>query len=128
MLSFTKLVLPVFVTMLAALGSSAIPAVEKRDIWSPPVTYPHTGTVWTSGQRHNVTWNTANPPANVSNGATILLRLTGTPMPVILAQNFDLHAGRVEVTVPWVQTRNDYEVVLLGDSGNVSPAFTINEN
>ncbi|KAH9928511.1 uncharacterized protein BXZ73DRAFT_102350 [Epithele typhae] len=128
MFSFTKLVLSVFVTMLAAQGSSATPAAEKRDIWSPPVLDPHSGTAWISGERHNVTWDASNPPASVSNGATILLRLTGTPMPVILAENFDLHAGHVEITVPWVQTRDDYEVVLLGDSGNVSPAFTILES
>lgn len=40
-----------------ALGA-AIPAetLEKRDVFVPPVLYPHKGTVWTKGQRHNVTW------------------------------------------------------------------------
>lgn len=27
-----------------------------RDVFVPPITYPHEGTVWASGQRHNVTW------------------------------------------------------------------------
>ena len=31
-------------------------SVEKRDVFVPPVLYPHAGTVWYSGQRHNVTW------------------------------------------------------------------------
>ena len=29
---------------------------------------------------------------------------------VILAEGFDILAGRVEVTVPWVQSRSDYAV------------------
>ena len=43
--------------LLALLASAA----QKRDVYSPRVLYPHTGTVWYSGQRHNVTW-CAPPP------------------------------------------------------------------
>lgn len=44
-----------FTTLLAALASAAtlagaVPTVEKRDTWSPPVLYPKVGTVWYSGQ------------------------------------------------------------------------------
>lgn len=43
--------------LAAALTAVAAPAPEtKRDVWTPPVTYPRTGTVWYAGQRHNVTW------------------------------------------------------------------------
>lgn len=38
-----------------ALGA-AITVQEKRDVFVPPVLYPHAGTVWDKGQRHNVTW------------------------------------------------------------------------
>ena len=39
------------------LGAAiAAPQLEKRDVFVPPVLYPHNGTVWTIGQRHNVTW------------------------------------------------------------------------
>ncbi len=31
-------------------------AVDKRDVFVPPVLYPHAGTVWAQGQTHNVTW------------------------------------------------------------------------
>jgi hypothetical protein len=44
---------------------------------------------------------------------------------VILAQNFDPRKGSVNVTVPLVLNGTDYQVVLFGDSGNFSPAFTI---
>ncbi len=54
----------VLVSTLALLAcastvlGAAIPAetLEKRDVFVPPVLYPHKGTVWTKGQRHNVTW------------------------------------------------------------------------
>ena len=38
--------------------AAAVPAaeVEKRTVFTPLVTYPHTGTVWYKGQTHNVTW------------------------------------------------------------------------
>lgn len=31
-------------------------AIEPRDVYVPPVLYPHSGTVWKVKQRHNVTW------------------------------------------------------------------------
>jgi hypothetical protein len=42
-----------------------------------------------------------------------------------LAEGFRLRAGKQEITVPSVPQRNDYIVVLMGDSGNQSPTFTI---
>ncbi|KAG6853571.1 hypothetical protein C0991_003167 [Blastosporella zonata] len=42
-----------------------------------------------------------------------------------LAQNFKLRAGEVQITVPSVPPRDDYIIVLFGDSGNSSPAFAI---
>ena len=36
--------------------ASAAPTVESRDVWTPPILYPHNGTVWRSGDRHNITW------------------------------------------------------------------------
>ena len=51
---FTKTLAAAF---LGALGmTAAMPTVETRDVYSPPVLYPHSGTVWYSGQTHNVTW------------------------------------------------------------------------
>ena len=36
--------------------AAGLPVNEKRDVYVPPVLYPHSGTVWYKGQRHNVTW------------------------------------------------------------------------
>ena len=47
-----------FACYLQLVLGAALPAaeLEKRDVFVPPVLYPHNGTVWTIGQRHNVTW------------------------------------------------------------------------
>jgi hypothetical protein len=101
-------------------------SLEKRDVFVPPVLYPHAGTVWTFGQRHNVTWDTSNAPAQITNSiGLIMLRKADETTPLILANGFNILLGRIEVTVPWVVEGNDYSLVLFGDSGNDSPTFTI---
>ncbi|KIJ27672.1 hypothetical protein M422DRAFT_99715, partial [Sphaerobolus stellatus SS14] len=42
-----------------------------------------------------------------------------------LARGFPLIAGSVPVIVPNVPPRDTYVVVLIGDSGNISPEFHI---
>ncbi|KJA24372.1 hypothetical protein HYPSUDRAFT_200596 [Hypholoma sublateritium FD-334 SS-4] len=42
-----------------------------------------------------------------------------------LASGFNLTDGSVQITVPNVPPRDDYLIVLFGDSGNTSPAFSI---
>ncbi|KAI0654189.1 hypothetical protein C8Q70DRAFT_1029184, partial [Cubamyces menziesii] len=42
-----------------------------------------------------------------------------------LAEGFNLTQGQIHVHVPYVDSANDYIVVLFGDSGNRSPRFTI---
>ncbi|KIP03165.1 hypothetical protein PHLGIDRAFT_111207 [Phlebiopsis gigantea 11061_1 CR5-6] len=105
--------------------AAAAPAAAPRDVYSPPVLYPHAGTVWYTGQTHNVTWDNSSPPKSISNRAFILLRSGNYETPVVLAHDFDLRAGRVEVAVPEVIT-GTYSVVLFGDSGNWSQDFLIN--
>ncbi|CDO72631.1 hypothetical protein BN946_scf184985.g50 [Trametes cinnabarina] len=125
----------VFLFFFALFGvfsslAAAVPVaeMEKRDVFVPPVTYPHAGTVWYKGQRHNVTWDTTNHPVNITNKlGRIMLRKGDITTPLILAKDFDILLGRIEVTVPWVIPDSDYSVVLFGDSGNFSPEFTIKE-
>ncbi|CDO70316.1 hypothetical protein BN946_scf184843.g5 [Trametes cinnabarina] len=110
--------------------ASAVPVaeVEKRDVYDPHVLYPHAGTVWYKGQRHNVTWDTSDHPVNITNYlGRIMLRKGLIATPLILEENFDILLGRIEVTVPWVTPGDDYSLVLYGDSGNFSPMFTIKE-
>ncbi|OJT03527.1 hypothetical protein TRAPUB_5806 [Trametes pubescens] len=102
--------------------------LEKRVVYTPPVLYPHAGTVWYKGQTHNVTWDVSDPPANITNKiASLMLRKGELPTPLILAENFDILLGRIEVTVPWVTEGDDYIVVLFGDSGDWSEEFNIKE-
>lgn len=44
------------VLLAAAASLTSAAPVEERDVYSPKVTYPKAGTVWYSGQTHNVTW------------------------------------------------------------------------
>ncbi|KAI0374594.1 hypothetical protein BV20DRAFT_1079519 [Pilatotrama ljubarskyi] len=121
-----------FFALLALFAQlvAAAPAADlhKRDVYVPPVLYPHSGTVWYKGQRHNVTWDVSDPPVNITNKfGMILLRKGDITTPLIFAKGFDILLGRIEVTVPWVLEDDDYSVVLFGDSGNWSQQFTIKE-
>ncbi|KZV84423.1 hypothetical protein EXIGLDRAFT_753845 [Exidia glandulosa HHB12029] len=122
-----------FTTLLSVLTASTVLAApvqeSRRDIWSPHIIYPHEGTVWQLGARHNVTWDTSDAPANISNAALIFLRKGNTTFSNdTLASGFDLRAGRTEITVPSdFAPGTDYRVVLFGDSGNWSPQFTITQ-
>jgi hypothetical protein len=40
----------------ALVAATPLALHEKRDVFVPPVLYPHAGTVWFVGQTHNVTW------------------------------------------------------------------------
>ncbi|GJE98815.1 hypothetical protein PsYK624_150520 [Phanerochaete sordida] len=122
---FTHIVSSALLGLLASAGLSAAAPVESRDVYAPKVLYPHAGTVWYSGQRHNVTWDNSDPPKSISNRAFIVMRQDVFFIPVVLAHDFDLRAGRVEVTVPDVVTGN-FSIVLFGDSGNWGETFTIN--
>ncbi|KDR80957.1 hypothetical protein GALMADRAFT_241511 [Galerina marginata CBS 339.88] len=124
--TFASLLVSAF-SVISASPVADPTVLEKRDVFVPPVLYPHAGTVWTIGQRHNVTWDTSNHPVNITNKVgLIILRKAGLATPVILANKFDILLGRIEVTVPWVVDGSDYQIVLFGDSGNFSPEFTIN--
>ncbi|KJA23628.1 hypothetical protein HYPSUDRAFT_137577 [Hypholoma sublateritium FD-334 SS-4] len=124
-MKFTSLT-TIAATLLLSASALARPTIEARDVYAPPVTYPHAGTVWKVGEHHNVTWDTANHPVNITNGiGQIMLRKAGLTTPVILASEFNILLGRITVTVPWVQNGTDYQLVLFGDSGNFSPTFTI---
>ncbi|KAL4248495.1 hypothetical protein ABKN59_007758 [Abortiporus biennis] len=127
---FVSVAFPLLVTLLGVFAqftqASPIMVLDRRDVFVPPVTYPHNGTVWKSGQRHNVTWDTSKAPVNITNSiGFILLRSGEVSTPVVLADGFNIRTGRVEITVPLVLTRDDYSLVLFGDSGNFSPQFTI---
>ncbi|KAK0184950.1 hypothetical protein F5146DRAFT_209885 [Armillaria mellea] len=116
-----------FFTALLAVTASASVAPTRRDIFTPPITSPTTGTVWTVKTIQNVTWDTSNPPSPITdrNRSSIRLIKSGGQLPVVLADQFDIMLGWIEVEVPWVIEGNDYSLVLFGDSGNRGKPFTI---
>ncbi|KAK0438033.1 hypothetical protein EV421DRAFT_1738661 [Armillaria borealis] len=97
-----KLTLPI--TMLCALVTSVL---------ATPIHIP----------RDTVTWDVSNPPTDITNPiGSIKLRKDGITF-LTLASGFDILLG--EYTVPYVAESSEYILVLMGDSGNWSPEFTI---
>ncbi|KAF7298884.1 hypothetical protein MIND_00836400 [Mycena indigotica] len=136
----------VFLTLLITV-STAAPALPQRDVFSPPVTYPRSGTVWRVGERHNVTWDMSDAPAHITNdvGRVVLVKshvMVDLSMPTIndivlsltrpssahpLAQGFPINVSRHEIVVPKVKSGHDYQILVFGDSGNTGEMFTILE-
>ncbi|KAL4073105.1 hypothetical protein V8B97DRAFT_180027 [Scleroderma yunnanense] len=124
---FMSLIFPLISFVSCVL---AVP-VAVRDVVAPPITSPTAGAVWHVGETQTVTWSTANLPVNITNpnGMLVLGYLYNNSENLMLnsplATNINYADGQVQITVPNVPTRDDYIVVLFGDSGNASPQFTI---
>lgn len=101
--------------------------IAIRDVYVPPILTPKAGDVWVIGEKRTVTWDTSNPPQSITNkiGEIYLREGDTTFLDSPLAQGFDILLGTMEVTVPNVTPGNDYMIVLMGDSGNWSPPFSI---
>ncbi|KIK62834.1 hypothetical protein GYMLUDRAFT_242470 [Collybiopsis luxurians FD-317 M1] len=121
-MKFTSSLLAIAATFFAASSVSAAPL----DVWDPTITSPVAGTVWTIGTQVNVTWSTADKPAQVSNGGEVVLAENQIEIES-LSPIFDLAAadGFYTVTVPNVAPGDNYQIVLFGDSGNIGPSFSI---
>ncbi|KAI1789774.1 hypothetical protein LXA43DRAFT_549252 [Ganoderma leucocontextum] len=111
-------------------------ALARRDVWSPVILSPNASDVWRAGSLVEIRWDTADPPAQVTNymGRILLGHEQDADgnehldFEHPLAQGFNLSRGAVSVTVPDVVPSNNYFIVLYGDSGNRSPSFTILES
>ncbi|KAI0258947.1 hypothetical protein BC834DRAFT_667990 [Gloeopeniophorella convolvens] len=131
-MQFTTTATYLFTILAVALMSAAKPIqLVARDVYTPPVTYPHAGTVWKVGNYHNVTWDNSDPPQRVTNPiGQIILRKNnatiGNQIGITLASGFSIVSeSRVVVQVPDVAPGSDYYINLFGDSGDTSPLFTI---
>ncbi|KAJ7069653.1 hypothetical protein C8F01DRAFT_1048453 [Mycena amicta] len=132
------------VVSLLALAASGLTAPtlgpQELIVVSPNITSPQAGDFWLAGSTQVVRWNTANiPPAAAKNTGlllighiTIMRDQDGKEYPSEnldinhpLASGFRLTDGNVTVVVPHIIPRDDYMLVLFGDSGNTSPTFTI---
>ncbi|OJT09903.1 hypothetical protein TRAPUB_13646 [Trametes pubescens] len=135
----TKLATLFAALAVAASAVSAAPATfsgGKVDIvFRPEVTAPTEGAVWPAGSTQTITWDTSAIPAEARNQTGLILLgylvdgdATGNEhldTANALASGFPITAGTIDVVIPEVDPRNDYVVVLFGDSGNTSPKFTI---
>jgi len=132
MMIFTTLVSTLFAFAATAVASPITP--QELDVFSPTITSPTAAVVWQAGTTHNVTWATSNIPADKQNSTGLILlghianNSENLNITHPLASGFLLNKGFVPVTIP-VDTvpRDDYVVVLFGDSGNTSPEFSICE-
>ncbi|KAJ7195461.1 hypothetical protein GGX14DRAFT_474776 [Mycena pura] len=105
---------------------SAAP-LDSRTVFAPKITSPSAGTVWIVGKIETVTWQSNARGLGVT-GTIVLGFLTSDSENLSkedLASGFNLADGKVDITVPSVVTRTNYIIALLGDSGNISPKFTI---
>ncbi|KIP10185.1 hypothetical protein PHLGIDRAFT_11430 [Phlebiopsis gigantea 11061_1 CR5-6] len=100
------------VVLAACVGSYA----ASGAIWDPKITSPTAGIV-----------DTSDAPSTISEASKVVLAKGGVQDAANpLAQGFDLRAGQVSVTVPASTAPGaDYQIVLFGDSGNLSPDFII---
>ncbi|KAK7455093.1 hypothetical protein VKT23_004676 [Stygiomarasmius scandens] len=118
---------------LAASISGSLALVVPRDVFVPRIISPNSSTVWVVGSRVNVTWDTSNAPEVITKGSAVALNKGDIPIDKFnhpggfLAEGFDLLDGFVEITVPEVESGDDYSITLFGDSGNRSDMFTITE-
>ncbi|KAF9465754.1 hypothetical protein BDZ94DRAFT_1159402 [Collybia nuda] len=105
-----------------------------RDVFNPHITNPDANTEWPVGSKQTVTWETADIPPDSQLTRPDGKILLGHLGPVggmnldfdhPLAQGFKLRDGKVQITVPDVAPRDDYIIILMGDSGNASPSFAI---
>lgn len=113
--------------LAALLATAASVSARVLDVWDPAITSPTAASVWKVGGTYNVTWDTSDAPASISEGSRVVLAkdyYEDYEHP--LAKDFDLRAGWVAVTIPeGTIPDDDYQIVLFGDSGNYSPTFTI---
>jgi len=126
--------------LVLAVSTNATPVhvAERTDLTElivvvPQITSPVQGDIWRVNSTQTVTWNTSNiPESGKNNTGHILLgyvdgNSTSENLDFIhpLAAGFLLTAGCQNVTVPDVLPRTTYMIILLGDSGNTSPEFSI---
>jgi len=127
-----------FTTFLSALllatASIAAPVDLISDlVVSPHITAPEEAVSWPMGSTQVVKWETDSiPEAQRNDKGMILLGYAGDgesehlDIKHPLAKGFRISAGQATVKMPTnVPARDDYFVVLFGDSGNTSANFKI---
>jgi len=120
-----------FTTMFQLVGSVPIDAHELI-VFNPKITAPTASASWPRGSVQTVSWDTKGIPREIIHNTGVLLLgylendSENLDIDNPLATRFPIMAGSVKVTMPRdIPSRDDYFVVLFGDSGNRSPNFRI---
>ncbi|KAI9487214.1 MAG: hypothetical protein EXX96DRAFT_70368 [Benjaminiella poitrasii] len=106
---------------------------------NPKITVPNSSTKWRAGNTYVVKWKTTYNDGNQDVAipdeykGTIKLGYLEKNDPYNehllwddLASGFKLNAGSQSITLPSdLETKRSYIIVLMGNSGNASPKFTI---
>ncbi|KAI0322412.1 hypothetical protein OF83DRAFT_1037844, partial [Amylostereum chailletii] len=100
---------------------------------TPTILSPAGDETYSVGSVQTIIWDTSKIPSEAQNyTGEVLLGYSETnsssenlDIEHPLAVGFPLSAGQVNYTVPDVEDRTTYFLVLLGDSGNKSPEFAI---
>lgn len=133
MVRFSTLILGAAAAVATTFGTASAAQLEARTVYNPEITFPTKGITWHAGHKVNVTWNTSSLPQKEikeMQGTVILghqkKNEVSEHLSKTLAKNFPLSSGNISFTLPAnLTTRHDYIIVLMGDSGNASPPFTI---
>ncbi|KAL0060630.1 hypothetical protein AAF712_012573 [Marasmius tenuissimus] len=128
-------------SILTVIAAVTVPLVgatpTKRDVWSPRIISPDASTVWRTGGKYNVTWDTSNPPERITPGNEITLMNLNQEIfgscdscwyneVIRPLDTFSLLDGFAEVIVPFsIPADDQYFVTLFGSSDNRSPHFRI---
>ncbi|ORZ12677.1 hypothetical protein BCR42DRAFT_419748 [Absidia repens] len=104
-------------------------------VLNPKITSPTADTKWRAGDKRTITWDTEHVvggPIPASYKGTLKLGYLDpkdSPNEHLkwdLASGFPLNKGSQVVTLPAdLETKRTYIIVLMGNSGNASPQFTI---
>ncbi|KAF8817185.1 hypothetical protein BYT27DRAFT_7237633 [Phlegmacium glaucopus] len=124
----------IFTAILLATVSIAAPVNRPQEliVFNPRIISPKASVAWPMGSRQIVRWETIGIPAKMINETGLILlghMANGSENLNIehpLASGFHISSGNTTVIMPSnIPARNDYFVVLFGDSGNKSPNFKI---
>ena len=131
-MKFTTIALFVALFALFSFVDALPMTLVSRDVYVPPITAPKAGDVWPIGSTQTVTWDNSNPPKQITNPiGQIYLRqgdftIMNSECDVdehkcktnqwrqgtgLLAENFDITQGSINVTVPNVAPSDDYQIV-----------------
>jgi hypothetical protein len=115
----------------------ALIAVASALVINPKITTPNAATKWRAGEKYTVKWDTTffngeeeeDIPDNYE-GRIKLGYLVGDDLNEHLnwdlASGFKLNSGSQNITLPDdLETKRDYIIVVMGNSGNASPRFFI---